>query len=275
MIRTAPSKYAWITASLLLSSLTALPAQPVPPNYVRLEGSVSSMDPGLESEAYHLDAYRISEGGKRKLVRTNRFSTPAYHLYLEANAAYEIVINRYGHAPFSAKLTPELLRPARGQVLQQDWQLQPLQPAAAAPPTPAAPPVSPMAVSELTEDFVEAAGPAVPRLAPPASEVPPEAASGLPAVALAGLPKARHDGQPTDPAFFKSAVRTELPPTPRQERLRMEAKMIAGLYGEAQGEVIARLPAGQALQVIEYTTPEWWMAAHGALIGWVRASSFE
>lgn len=263
---------------MLLSGLATLPAQPVPAAYVRLEGAVSSEDPGRRADAYHIDAYQLSAEGGRQLVRTNRFSTPGYHLYLKADADYEITISQYGHAPYTAKLSKALLQPARGQVLRRDWRLQPLQAVAEVPPAPSVPAASPIPVPALTDDFVAEAGPAIPQLVAPAGAVEAEVsaeAPRLPVVAVSEVPDARQEGQPTDPRYFKSVVRTDMPPTPRRARLRRGARVVAGLHGKSREEVIARLSAGQVLRIVEYTTPEWWMVAHGALFGWVRAASFE
>jgi len=80
---------------------------------------------------------------------------------------------------------------------------------------------------------------------------------------------------PEHPGMLQHVAAADLPPAPRRARLRNPANMVAGLAGHQQGQSIARLSKGQELQVIEYTTPDWWMVAHGSIIGWVKAQYLE
>lgn len=80
---------------------------------------------------------------------------------------------------------------------------------------------------------------------------------------------------PEHPGMLQHITDAGLPPAPRRVRLRNPANMVAGLVGHQQGQCIARLPEGQEIQVIEYTTPDWWMVAHGSVIGWVKAQYLE
>ncbi|MCR9102013.1 MAG: hypothetical protein NXI25_18795 [bacterium] len=82
-------------------------------------------------------------------------------------------------------------------------------------------------------------------------------------------------GAPEHPGMLQHVADASLPPAPRRARLRNPANMVAGLAGDQQGQSIARLSEGQEIQVIEYTTPDWWMVAHGSVIGWVKSQYLE
>ncbi len=82
-------------------------------------------------------------------------------------------------------------------------------------------------------------------------------------------------GGPGHPGMLQYVAEAELPPAPRRARLHTPANMVAGLTGDQQKHSIARLSKGQELQVIEYTTPEWWMVSYGSVIGWVKAHYME
>lgn len=80
---------------------------------------------------------------------------------------------------------------------------------------------------------------------------------------------------PEHPGMLQHIADAGLPPAPRRARLRNPANMVAGLAGDQQRQSIARLSEGQEIQVIEYTTPDWWMVAHGSMIGWVKSQYLE
>lgn len=92
---------------------------------------------------------------------------------------------------------------------------------------------------------------------------------------VATIEVAADRGAPEHPGMLQHVADAGLPPAPRRARLRNPANMVAGLAGDQQGQSIARLSEGQEIQVIEYTTPDWWMVAHGSVIGWVKSQYLE
>lgn len=82
-------------------------------------------------------------------------------------------------------------------------------------------------------------------------------------------------GAPEHPGTFQRVINAALPPAPRRVLLRRPANIVAGLHSGQQSQAIARLPKGQELQVIEYTTPDWWMVSYGSVIGWMEARYLE
>lgn len=99
-------------------------------------------------------------------------------------------------------------------------------------------------------------------------------AGGTPGI-VATIGIRTREGAPEHPGMLKDVANAELPPAPRRARLRAPTNMVAGLTSIQQVQSIAHLSKGQEIQVIEYTTPEWWMVAHGSVIGWVRAEHLE
>jgi len=83
------------------------------------------------------------------------------------------------------------------------------------------------------------------------------------------------EGAPEHPWVFQNVLDAALPRAPRRARLRMRTNIVAGLSDEQQHQAIARLAKGQEIQVIEYTTPNWWMVSYGSLIGWVESQYLE
>ena len=80
---------------------------------------------------------------------------------------------------------------------------------------------------------------------------------------------------PEHPGVFQKVVNAALPPAPRRARLLMRTSIVAGLDREQRAQSVVRLPKGQEVQIIEYTTPDWWMVSYGSLIGWVESRFFE
>lgn len=80
---------------------------------------------------------------------------------------------------------------------------------------------------------------------------------------------------PEHPYVYREVVKARLPPAPRRVRLRMPASLVAGLGGGQQKQLVVHLPEGREVQIIEYTTPEWWMVSYGSLIGWVESQYLE
>lgn len=96
-----------------------------------------------------------------------------------------------------------------------------------------------------------------------------------PSEAIATIEMTTALGAPEHPWVFQDVVDAALPRAPRRARLRMRTNIVAGLNDEQQHQAIARLAKGQEIQVIEYTTPNWWMVSYGSLIGWVESQYLE
>lgn len=68
----------------------------------------------------------------------------------------------------------------------------------------------------------------------------------------------------------------DLPPTPRMSRAQEPTILVRGLDEAGLKAVLKRLEPGSALEILEYTTAEWWMVAVGEdLIGWAPAAALE
>ncbi|MCB0582368.1 MAG: hypothetical protein KDD10_24030, partial [Phaeodactylibacter sp.] len=59
-----------------------------------------------------------------------------------------------------------------------------------------------------------------------------------------------------------------------QQERSLRLKKNASIYKEMDSgsQVLARLSAGMEIEVLERTTPEWWMVAYRNRIGWLEVS---
>ncbi|MEQ8703070.1 MAG: hypothetical protein RIC19_04080 [Phaeodactylibacter sp.] len=313
--------------------------------YVRLQGQIISSQPAADALPFHLDAYKITAGGQRQLVRLSRFSGPDYHLYLEVGHDHEVLIQMVDHPPHRVRI--DAVHPATNAgdrlVMEQDFivpavankpaiaSTKPLPPplpeipvapmdiepepdglllewgdtAFVPPPAFAEAPIVPLflAFEEAALDQelggpIEAETPVrVAAYPPPPEDIRLESveekvlpASGVAASEVQGLRLIQTSqpseavetigittavGAPEHPGVLRHLANTALPPAPRRARLRMPTAMVAGLTDGQETQSIARLSKGQEIQVIEYTTSDWWMVSYGAVIGWVQARYLE
>lgn len=277
--------------------------------YVRLQGTISSSGAESGAHVFHLDAYKINAAGQRQLVRLSRFAGPDYHLYLETGYEHEVLIQMAEHPPHRVHIDAIAAAAHPGRlVLEKDfvvpvardtpavvqaWPVPPKVPEEA---------VSPMLIGIETADLLLDYGNPVPvAVQAPAwpkepvvpliieDEVLTGVDYGLP-IAPAPVRIEAHPSSyevvatiemttaveaPEHPGVFQKVVNAALPPAPRRARLLMRTSIVAGLDREQRAQSVVRLPKGQEVQIIEYTTPDWWMVSYGSLIGWVESRVFE
>lgn len=283
--------------------------------YVKIAGQIEAeAKDGGALPVFHLDVYTVSPAGKRTLERTGRIIGAQFYTYLKVGHAHELIVQMEGYEPLTIALSAGQTRQAVDTPLMLSPGLQPVsgELQAFSPQGPAIesrklPKKAPEKWQELPPQpmplvFEEAFEPSDTLLSTPPTftdtllfvegeempllEEPPP----LPLLITMGeeafqpLDEEVEESQPqAEPGLAPLAIQqywnitaADLPPAPRMSRAQEPTILVRGLDEAGLKAVLKKLEPGSTLEILEYTTAEWWMVAVGEeLIGWAPAAALE
>jgi hypothetical protein len=229
--------------------------------YILMEGDVLGHN-HQPVDAFHMDVYEIREDGKRTLARTGHYPSSHYRLHLERGYAYELIVEAIGYqtkhfyveatgtevAPIAMRLQsravaalPQIAQRSMGVIGDDQPKLPNWHPL----------PELPKKDSNTAEAGLAEAEESEPQPTPVASSNPLSEAK---LVAAYNPPK---------------QATAELARTPRLGKTRAAVPLLRSL--RPGDRTLLKLPANATIDVLEYTTPDWWMVAYEGEMGWVRA----
>ncbi len=244
-----------------------------PEKYAVVNGAVQIEGDDSPVTSFHLDVYKLLPDGRRELARTGHQAGNTFRLYLERAHTHFIRIESWGCERMETEVTAAQLQAAEAP-LQLTAQLK----KAAL----AAPVAAPAAVATVAPpDAVPAAEPsaAVASASPP-PPAPPKGGSesapvAEPSPAVQAEVQVEKEEQPPVEATVAEEpamqAAEEAAPDLQQQAFRLAQD--ASLFYEMgdTSRVMARLSAGVQVEVLERTTPEWWLVGYRNKVGWIAA----
>lgn len=239
-----------------------------PEKYAVVNGAVQIEGDDSPVTAFHLDVYKLLPDGRRELARTGHQAGNTFRLYLERAYTYFIRIESWGCERMEMEVTATQLQEAEAP-LQLTAQLK-----KAAPATPVA---APAVVAAVTPP---ASAPAAERPAavaptPPKEEgAPTPVAEPSPAV-QAETQVEKEEPQPVETTIAaESAMQVAEKEAPGLQQHTFRLAQDASLLYEMgdTSRVMARLSAGVQVEVLERTTPEWWLVGYRNKVGWIAVA---
>lgn len=238
------------------ASLAALPLQAQPEHRAQahclIEGQVRTAEGHPLEEAIYFDVYELMPDGQRVLMRTGRERGQAFRCYLRLGFDHEVVVQVHPFPPVSQTIKASALAKS---ALAEPFVLEIVLPPAC--------PDQDLPAAEDDEGEPDLAG------LPSGGELLPAAARDEEVGSPRQADSHRHDGGAS--LLPETAA---LPPVPRRAASPNPLDIVEGLRGQSLQRVLLQLPAGQAIDILEYTTADWWMVGHGNLIGWAKAADF-
>ncbi|MCB9272445.1 MAG: hypothetical protein H6564_00295 [Lewinellaceae bacterium] len=207
--------------------------------YAAVWGTIQTDGNESSIEAFYLDVYKLLPDGRRELARTGRQAGNTFRVYLERSFAHLIRIEVWEHE--AAELEVPLSQLSGSE--------SPLQLAVAVKKLTAMAPVMPPVLPDVT-----------PASLPVLQQEPALPSPGLPAP-IAVEPEA--------------VSKTRITPDPWQHAFHLAES--ASLYYEmsAASKAVAQLSAGAEVEVLERTTPEWWLVSYRNKVGWIEVHALE
>lgn len=238
------------------ASLAALPMQAQPEHRAQahclIEGQVRTTEGHPLEEAIYFDVYELMPDGQRVLMRTGREKGQAFRCYLRLGFDHEVVVQVHPFPPVSQTIKASAL--AKGALAEPLVLKIVLPPACSDQDLPPADNYG----EELDVASSQGSGKSLPR---------------------AASDKGTGSSNQTDSRQYRGGASllpeiASLPPVPRRAASPKPLDIVEGLRGQSLHRVLLQLPAGQAIDILEYTTADWWMVGHGNLIGWAKAEHF-
>lgn len=236
------------------ASLAALPLQAQPEHRAQahclIEGQVRTAEGHPLEEAIYFDVYELMPDGQRVLMRTGRERGQAFRCYLRLGFDHEVVVQVHPFPPVSQTI--------KASTLAKSALAEPLVLAFVLPPACSDQDLPPADNYGEELDVVSSQGD---------GKSPPGAARDKEVSSPRQADSHRHGGEAN--LLPETAA---LPPVPRRAASPNPLDIVEGLRGQSLQRVLLQLPAGQAIDILEYTTADWWMVGHGNLIGWAKAA---
>ncbi|MCB9293116.1 MAG: hypothetical protein H6559_08275 [Lewinellaceae bacterium] len=229
----------------------AAPSQPKPSpprtgpiQYTVIQGAVYMEGGSNKVSHYYFDVYKVLSDGARELVRTGRMPGGDYKLYLDQAFDHEITIKNSDSDPLVLKLKAKELEKS-GKTIDRNIILRKASSSGST------------GSSIQNHAYIGTKG---------AGELPAEDLMGL------SVPELKQE----EAEVIQRPVPKEDPLNlwASQQERSLRLKKNASIYKEMDSgsQVLARLSAGMEIEVLERTTPEWWMVAYRNRIGWLEVS---
>ena len=213
-----------------------------PEKYAVVHGTVQTEDEGDPVSSFYLDVYKLLPDGRRELARTGRQVGNTFRVYLERAHTHYLQIDLWGYGRTELEVTALQLQQAEGP-LQLVMMLKKTAPIAPPAPVPATAPDGELLPAIQTIILVD-------------EEIPPPA-------------EAMTSDRLTEEPMEKMA--------PDLKQRAFQLKETASLYynlGDTT-RIMARISAGAAVEVLERTTPDWWLVGYHDMVGWVAVGALK
>lgn len=228
--------------SILSSSEVLLNNNANPEKYAVVHGTVQTEDEGDPVTSFYLDVYKLLPDGRRELARTGRQVGNTFRVYLERAHTHYLQIDLWGYGRTELEVTALQLQQTEGP-LQLVTMLKKTVPIS---------PPAPLPATAPDDELL----PAVQTIILADEEI------SLPAI------------EPiTDRLTEEPMEKMVLDPNQRAFHLKETASLYYSLGDTTR--IMARINVGAAVEVLERTTPDWWLVGYRDMVGWVAVGALK